>query len=135
MPKTRGEALSSANVGKLALLAVASALIGCARDAPEVKACEDELLMELRSPSTYKRVEANSYPDRYAPETPTLFNVFIRFDAANAFGTPIRSVHQCTFAVKDGRADPAKRLANDPGSSDEELRKLLAETARDIEDK
>lgn len=105
------------------------ALAGCsAFDSPLIKACEDGVKLRLRSPATYNRVEvvevarpqpmsadeyvafqAKYYPassnaavDGLAP-SPAVHEAFIKYDADNAFGTPIRGVANCKFATEDGK--------------------------------
>lgn len=79
-------------------------LTGC--DKPEVKNCEDHILSKLRSPSTYKRIEYSGtdvpYPkaDRH--------HVRIVYDAANAYGTPVRDTQICVFGLKDGKPDTSR---------------------------
>lgn len=78
--------------GHAALLILAPlALTACSSDSIPVQACETAIKAVLRSPSTYRRVEANDYKT----------SVYIQFDAANAFGTPIRSLARCEFEKPD----------------------------------
>lgn len=84
--------------------AIPAALAGCsAFSSPEIKDCEQELLRELRAPSTYNRIEADTTVMDHLK--PAEFWVSIKYDAANAFGTPIRGEKICRYALVDGRAD------------------------------
>lgn len=83
-----------------ALALCALALPGCSE---ALDACEDVIKAELRSPATYERVESNVY--RFEQEEPPYISVTVRYDAANAYGTPIRSLAVCTIPIKDGQAD------------------------------
>lgn len=60
------------------------------REPPDLALCDKAIQADLRSPSTYKRVSVDGSAGVYK----------ISYDAANAYGTPIRSKGQC-FA--DGR--------------------------------
>lgn len=81
--------------------------------------CEKYLLEKLRSPSTYKRIEVSSTAVPY--ETPIEQMVFIEYDAANAYGTPIRGRQLCKFPIKNKRPvvdqyiDHDAQLLTDPG--------------------
>lgn len=80
-------------MGGPALWFGASALIA---DAPEIEACEKYVLGGLRSPSTYERISAES----------TRVNdqqwVSLVFDAANAYGAPVRDTEICKFRLEKG---------------------------------
>jgi hypothetical protein len=97
----------------------------------EVRACEAFIKERLRSPSTYKRAEANSYgaepiskaeflkmyvgdrPDDLAKLLKTraeanrlaIKRVFVKYDADNAYGTPVRDLEMCEFLVVGGEID------------------------------
>lgn len=98
------------------------ALSGC--DKPEIKQCEEYIIAKLRSPSTYKRVEASGL--RSPGEKPERYMVQIKYDAANAYGTPIREVQFCAFNLKGLGPDTSRYydFDNDPegkGSTREEI--------------
>ncbi|MCJ8158353.1 hypothetical protein [Sphingomonas sp. LaA6.9] len=78
----------------------ALALGGC--DKPEIKICEDFILNKLRSPSTYKRIKASGI------KVGEKYSVTVEYDAANAYGAPIRDNQICVFGLKDGRPDTTK---------------------------
>jgi len=82
-----------------ALLAVL-ALTGCSKqvERPEILDCEQYLLGKLRFPSTYQRVSIQSV----RIEKPNYQSVGIEYDAANAYGTPIRGEQICVYPVKNG---------------------------------
>lgn len=85
------------------------------RDRPELKVCEDELLAELRSPATYERVKASTtrIDQSLLKETDSRLphaTVHITYDAANAYGTPIRGEHFCYFQMRGNSVDPSRRL-------------------------
>jgi hypothetical protein len=97
-------------------------------EAEEVRACETFIQERLRSPATYQRAEVTvgtdeaiseqAFNQAYVGERPdelgkilqeqvkghalAIRRVFIRYDAANAYGTPIRSLEMCEFLVRDG---------------------------------
>ena len=90
------------NATSLAILALAMPALllesGCSQvdewRYPDAAACRSFVLGSLRSPSTYKefsltrRDEANGL----------IKSVFIEYDAANAYGTPVRNAQKCEFA-------------------------------------
>ena len=99
------------------------ALSGC--DKPEIKQCEEYIIAKLRAPSTDKRIEASGIRSPW--DKPQRYMVQIEYDAANAYGTPIRSVQFCAFSLKGLGPDTSKYydFDNDPqgkGLTREELR-------------
>lgn len=85
-------------------LAISVSLAGCdAILSPEIKDCEQQLLRELRAPATYNRIESDTTAMDHLK--PPEFWVSIKYDAANAFGTPIRGEKICRYALADNRAD------------------------------
>lgn len=58
--------------------------------------CEDVITKDLRSPSTYKRVDTVIEPHEIGTD---VRSVHITYDAANAFGTPVRGTGGCAFEV------------------------------------
>lgn len=60
--------------------------------------CESAIKENLRSPSTYKRV---SVGDEVVLDGERTFE--IEYDAANAYGTPIREDAACDFDAETGR--------------------------------
>lgn len=84
---------------KLAFLGlVAMCLAGCdaleSNDESAVKVCEAFIQDRLKAPATYSRVELTVEMKQAGQPTR---DVFISYDAANAYGTPIRSIERCTF--------------------------------------
>jgi hypothetical protein len=79
-------------------------LSGCsmAGGQPEVTACEEFIKSALRSPSTFKSVSSKS-SDSKSGDGKGVREIFIEYDAANAFGTPIRGSQICTFDLVDGK--------------------------------
>jgi hypothetical protein len=74
-----------------------------------VNACETFIKDRLRSPSTYKRINVDGLGPAFENEGHSVKMVTIEYDAANAYGTPIRGSQQCTFEVdKSGnfKSDP-----------------------------
>lgn len=95
-------------------------------DSPLVTACEELITNRLRSPSTYHRIEISEYEEpiptadlgQYFDEnqisrtgrslvedrvyTPTNFKVFVRYEAANAYGTPVANLSLCERATLSG---------------------------------
>lgn len=95
--------------------ALTMTMISACSDAPEIAACQDFLKGGLRSPSTYSEVSVRSedlpmpaenlaryqLADRSSPEKAGVRTVSIVYDAANAYGTPVRGVQTCHFLLKD----------------------------------
>jgi hypothetical protein len=89
----------------IAVLAVSTtaALSGCdALEDKSIKACESFIKARLRSPSTYKRIDATAYGVVIKSEGKNLKTVTVDYDAANAYGTPIRGDQMCSFEVDKG---------------------------------
>lgn len=83
-------------------LFVAPVLTSCSVAEPaEWGSCRAYLEGKLAAPSTLKVIRTNStdvpYPD------PTYRVVSLEYDAANAFGTPIRGKQSCSFPLRNGR--------------------------------
>ncbi|MDB5681676.1 MAG: hypothetical protein JWO16_1481 [Sphingomonas bacterium] len=143
---------------RMLILVSAIALSGCGK--PDVAACESYLKKKLKSPATYQRVDVKSYdegpmtldafrtsmgllPTAQADELGKLDSqllkgrkiskrqVFVTYDAANAFGTPIRGIEVCTFRLADGELEPADRLESYAGQAalDDQMRELAASGA------
>jgi hypothetical protein len=64
-----------------------------------VGACETFIKERLRSPSTYKQINADYSGAPFKSEGRDVRMVIIEYDAANAFGTPIRGSQQCVFEI------------------------------------
>lgn len=71
-----------------------------------VKQCEDHIFKKLRSPSTYKRINIEGTDVPYP--NPDRHHLRITYDAANAYGTPVREEQVCVFGLKDGKPDTSK---------------------------
>lgn len=105
-----------------------------------VNACEDALKERLKAPSTYQRIKVtetqqNITFDQYfaannespavqqflramAKQPPVQLIAFIEYDAANAFGTPLRSISKCTYNTLDPtRSTDSKHLVKIDGKS------------------
>ena len=99
----------------LMLLATGWAMLlaGCdALQDPAVKDCEASIVAGLRAPSTYKRITASS--SAMTDLAPQQLWVSVEYDAANAYGTPIRDRRTCKYRWKQGEgADLAQRLPDD----------------------
>ena len=77
---------------KIVTLIVLVAVAGCT---PPYRAkCDDAIKAKLRSPATYQRVSLEGGASDYA--------ISIEYDAANAYGTPIRGKGTCY--LENGRA-------------------------------
>lgn len=106
---------------------------------PMVSSCEELIKKKLRSPSSYKQVSINRYEDiltrdqykkivdqKYS-DNPTLkeyeiklfdegrinpkkIMLFIESDAANVYGTPIRSTDKCEYISENGE-EPTSYLS------------------------
>lgn len=70
---------------------------GCERQA---QGCEDAIKRELRSPSTFEVI--NTYWTSPIGPDKTHISVMVEYDAANAYGTPIRSKVWCDVPVHNG---------------------------------
>lgn len=94
---------------------------------PEVKDCEASLLRDLKSPSSYKRINWNSAEiskeihDKVRKEVediipddgvkPPYIQASIEYDADNSYGASIRDTRFCRYAVDaDGKAIVEKQL-------------------------
>src|SRR5690606_13393316 len=92
---------------KLAAAAAALFLAGCNRTQTDaIEICEGYVLKGLRSPATYNRIEANAYLP--TPGEKQVISVFITYDAENPFGTPLRSIEHCEFAMH-GKTAPTRQ--------------------------
>ena len=78
---------------------------------PEIDDCEAQIVAKLRSPSTYKRVRADSLI--MSDQSPPEIWATVEYDAANAYGTPIRDHQICRYPIVDGRADTAHPINDD----------------------
>ena len=96
-------------------------------DSELVRVCEEQIKERLRSPSTYVRIEATEYPklvlqdeielfddditmtEQRAIEEgrydPTNFEIFIKYEAANAYGTPVAGLSMCEYFSISGKAE------------------------------
>src|SRR3546814_19071532 len=63
------------------------------REPDDVLICEEGLKALLRSPSTYKRIDIARL------NQPKSSWLMISYDAANAYGTPVRDTAHCEFPV------------------------------------
>jgi hypothetical protein len=94
-------------------------LAGCG-DRPEVAGCESFIKDSLKSPASYRRVSVSirDHPTNEAElktlygqhvfivgKSPGLRIVSITSDAANSYGTPIRSTEECAFKLNEGKVD------------------------------
>lgn len=62
----------------------------------QARLCEAGLKSLLKAPSTYKRI---TLYDGYRPKKRT--KIMIHYDAANAYGTPIRGIIECEYSGYD----------------------------------
>ncbi|MBA3667207.1 MAG: hypothetical protein H0W65_05750 [Sphingomonas sp.] len=82
-----------------ALLAMTLLSAGCASsNGDEIEACRGFLQGGLRSPSTYQEFSVQVSDGEDIGQFDRR-NVFIEYDAANAFGTPIRGTQLCSFEI------------------------------------
>lgn len=81
-------------------LCLAPMLTGCeafaSGEEQAARACESFVTDQLRSPSTYNRVNVAHAPHHAGK---SFRYVSISYDADNAFGTPIRGAQVCAFKV------------------------------------
>lgn len=80
----------------IVLLTVAGCSAFDSGEEQAAQACEAFVAEQLLSPSTYKRVSMTAPP--HVPGKGFRF-VTVSYDAANAFGTPIRGTQTCAFKV------------------------------------
>lgn len=104
------------------VLLAATVLTGCGNPfgSAETRACEAFIKGTITSPATYKRAAVHAFDSgitkaalksEYGPEGFDYLpdqglevrEVFIEFDMANAFGTPIRQAGTCKFLLADKR--------------------------------
>lgn len=100
-------------------IAYSKGLLNRLFDPKMVQICEELIKDRLRSPSTYRRVEVTQFSEAVSAERahaldpkmtrteviaindgrakPTNFQVFIKYEAANAFGTPISGLSLCEY--------------------------------------
>lgn len=74
------------------------ALSGCdaliSNEEAAIRVCEGYIIGKLKAPATYKRVEVTV---GMLDKAQSNRDVFISYDAANSFGTPLRSLEHCSF--------------------------------------
>ncbi|MBX9729692.1 MAG: hypothetical protein K2X59_00040 [Sphingomonas sp.] len=113
-------------VSSLAILAMVGVPVGGCQKIegwrkPEVAACRSFVSGGLRSPSTYSEIEARSERGKDGDGNP-MATVTISYDAANAYGTPVRGAQICYFAIsKDGKFSPEPSVATALASADRAL--------------
>jgi hypothetical protein len=66
-----------------------------------VQACEVFIREGLRSPSTYQRASVDDLGPAFEHEGRRVKMITVEYDAANAYGTPVRGSQQCVFEVND----------------------------------
>jgi hypothetical protein len=85
---------------RLASLVIPLMLCSCdSAQSQAVQACEVFIKERLRSPSTYKRISGDSLGPAFESDGRRVKMVTLEYDAANAYGTPIRGIQQCVFEV------------------------------------
>jgi hypothetical protein len=78
------------------------ALVSCsAFENPALEDCERYIQGKLRSPSTYKRTSWSGSAMKNGDE----YWVSVQYDAANAYGTPVRDTQLCQFPAFKGQPD------------------------------
>ena len=94
---------------------ISFALTGCDKvgewQHPELAACESFISGGLRSPSTYKRINVE-YDRPQMNSASNTKNVHIEYDAANAYGTPVRASQLCEF-----KTDSSGKFVPEPESA------------------
>ena len=88
-------------LGRATIVLVTLVMGGCSRQSEPVRACEAQLLPTLKAPSTYKLIES-TVGLQIKDGTQ---DVLLRYDAANTYNTPIRSVFWCEFNPSTGSAE------------------------------
>lgn len=108
------------SIARLAMVFGGAAfLAGCSALEPTyVKRCEEELVRDLKAPSTYKRISLTNLP--ISDATTKYQSVSIEYDAQNSYGALIRGHRTCVYPL-DG-TDVREDLV---GNQDEELGNAL----------
>ena len=82
------------------LLALSFLLAGCnSQQSAAVGACESFIKERLRSPSSYKQISVDDLGPSFKNDGRDIKMLTVEYDAANAYGTPIRGKQMCTFDV------------------------------------
>ncbi len=117
--------------GKAAIFAVGAVVLlsGCGERSEAVKDCEQRILMKLRSPATYKAVSINEFPP--LGDEP-LYQVFINYDADNAFGVPIRGIEQCKYAMSTNGGVDLSSYVNGIEEIDRQVADEVAKIENDV---
>ena len=121
-------------VSVVALLVAATQLPKLMRNDTEesAQACESFIKGRLRSPSTYQRAELTVSPE---PDADRTRSIFIKYDAANAFGTPIRGMQWCKFKVEaDGKFPSLPELQVSLVESELSLRDAMKMAGQKVDD-
>lgn len=86
-------------LGRMLLASIAGLLlVGC--ESPQVRACEEQLLGKLKSPSSYKRIKAQRVT--FEAENPPYQSVLIEYDAENSYGALLRDKELCNYRIENG---------------------------------
>jgi hypothetical protein len=86
--------------------------MSCVQKPPiEVGRCEDDILANLLAPATYKRFDY-TVSDIVVDNRP-LREVYINYDAQNAFGALLRQAKDCRFPIANGEADIFNQVSED----------------------
>lgn len=88
------------------LAALALSAVACqALEPEEIKQCEAYLQAKLKSPASYKRVEASSFSAPKEGGSGNEWIVIIKYDAANSYNAMIRDTQICYYPIRNGKAD------------------------------
>ena len=113
----------------LTLLAMTLAAGACSKPNDDaIAACEKFIQGSLRSPSTYAKVSSKVSDQPITAEDLALYQlpkgsssgpasvrtVFIEYDAANAYGTPVRGTEKCDFLLVDAKNE---RYSSEPSTA------------------
>lgn len=105
LPVTENRTLPPSGRLMMAVITIAGAVIvgivtweWVIRDPPRLRFCQYAILETLKAPATYKRVQAITTDSE---------ELLIQFDAANAYGTPIRGYASCRFGAEDSTGTPS----------------------------
>ena len=87
---------------RILLIPILIGLSGCnPAQSQAVQACETFIKERLRSPSTYKRISVDDLGPAFESDGRRIKMLTVEYDAANAYGTPIRGSQQCVFEVDE----------------------------------
>ena len=95
-------------LGGLMALGLLAGCHGGFFDPPEIAQCEKYILAKLKSPGSYKRIEASSLGIPF--QKPEYWTVGIDYDTVDSHNTPVHVGQVCDFPLADGKPDTSKYI-------------------------